>query len=117
LGAERENIASPYRADTIAGQPQDLSLEKLRLRFEHNIYFAALGQGWFNWGPTWARHQRYSSLGEFQSALGIDTGGEAFEPPFADLRQFDFRLPVEAMASLKDRYPRGPAPGVLLGER
>jgi hypothetical protein len=116
-GVEPENIAAPYRAETTVGQPQDLTLEKLRLRFEHNIYFAASGQGWLNWGPTWARHQRYSSLSEFQSALGIDTGSEVVQPAFVDLLQLDFRLPVEAMTSFKDCFPRGPTPGVLLGER
>ena len=96
-------------------QPQGLTLEKLALRFEDNVYYAAPGRGWFCWGTTWARHRRYANLVEFQSELGIDTGGRAFDPNFADLIRLDFRLRAEARALLKECYPRGLVPGVVLG--
>ena len=82
--AKPGDLAAAYSAKTGTGQPRNLTLESLRLRFENNVYFAAAGQGWFVWGPTWARHQSYSSLDEFQSNLGIDFGSRTFDPAFAD---------------------------------
>lgn len=109
------DLAGAYVAKNAEGQPQGLTLEALRFRFENNVYFAAPGRGWFGWGPTWTRHKRYASLGEFQADLGLDTGGQAFDPGFADLIRLDFRLRPEVMARIKDRYPQGQVPGVVLG--
>jgi hypothetical protein len=109
------DIAGAYAATTSDDQPQGLTLEQLRLQFENNVYCVAPGQGWFKWGPTWARHNNYASLREFQSDLGIDTGSQTLDPGFADVRQLDFRLPVERMARLNEHYPRSPVPGVMLG--
>lgn len=115
--AKPGDIAGAYTAKTSEGQPQDLTLEKLRLRFENNVYFAAPGQGWFKWGPTWERHKTYPSLREFQSNLGIDADSQVLDPGFADLLQLDFRLCEETMSLLKESYPREPVPGVILGVR
>jgi hypothetical protein len=109
------DLAGWHSANTRDGQPQGLTLEKLRLRFDNNIYFAAPGQGWFKWGPTWTRHKSFASLSEFQSELGIDSGGRVTDPEFADWFQLDFRLDSETMSRLQECYPRGPVPGVLLG--
>jgi len=109
------DIAGGYGATTSQGQPQGLTLEKLRLRFEMNVYFAAAGQGWFRWGPTWARHKSYASLREFQSELGLDADSQALDPGFADTLQLDFRLRPETMVLVKESYPQGPVPGVRLG--
>ena len=46
------DIAGAYAAGSSNGQPTGLTLEKLRLRFEENVYFAGPGQGWFEWGVT-----------------------------------------------------------------
>lgn len=100
-----------------AGQPTALTLERLRLRFADNVYWAAAGQGWFQWGPPWARHEQYASLAEFRSGLGLDTGGQAVEPPFANAAGLDFRLAPERMEAIKHCYPQGAVPGVILGER
>ncbi len=115
--AQAGDIAGAYGAKTNEGQPQDLTLEELRLRFENNVYFAAAGQGWFKWGPGWARHQSYAGLSEFQSSLHIDADSQVIDPQFADMRQLDFRLRPEARSLLKASYPRGPVPGVMLGVR
>jgi parallel beta-helix repeat protein len=115
--AKPGDSAGAYAAKTSEGQPQGLTLEKLRLRLERNVYFAAPGQGWFKWGTTWARHQSYAGLSEFQSDLGIDADSQVLDPGFADVRQLDFRLRAEAMSLLKESYPRGPVPGVMLGVR
>lgn len=111
------DIAGAYGARTKSGQPEGLTLENLRLRFENNVYFAAPGQGWFNWGTMWARHENYAGLGQFQSGLGIDTGGRVLEPKFADVLQLDFRLSAEDMRPIEGSYPEGPVPGVQLGVR
>lgn len=115
--AKPGDMAAAYVAKGGDGQPQGLTLEKLRLRFERNVYFAAPGQGWFAWGPTWTRHKRYAGLHEFQSDLGLDEGSQAFDPGFADWHQWDFRLRAEDLARLNESYPQGPVPGVLLGVR
>jgi parallel beta-helix repeat protein len=115
--AKPDDIAGPYAAQTSDGQPRDLTLEKLRLNFEHNLYFAAPGQGWFKWGVTWGRHMNLASLSEFQSNLGIDTAGQVLNPSFADLLQMDYRLPAEVLAKVKESYPEASVPGVQLGPR
>jgi hypothetical protein len=102
-------------ATTDDGQPQGLTLENLRLQFEKNVDFAAPGRGWFNWGPTWARHKSYAGSSEFQSDLRLDTYGQVLDPGFADVRRWDFQLSAEMMARLNVNYPRQPVPGVLLG--
>jgi hypothetical protein len=96
-------------------QPSGLTLEKLNLRFENNVYYAGPGQGWFGWGPTWTRHKSYSSLHDFQAELGIDTGSRVADPGFADLMARDFRLKGAAMEQFKQCYPREPVPEVSLG--
>jgi hypothetical protein len=109
------DIAGAYTAKTSDGQPEGLTLDKLRLRFENNLYFAAPGRGWFKWGTSWSRHQSYASLKEFQADLGIDARSQVFEPGFADMLQLDFRMREETLSRLEESYPHGPVPGVALG--
>ena len=113
--AKPGDIAGAYAPKTSEGQPQGLTLERLRLRFENNVYFAGPGQGWFKWGTSWARHKYYTALSEFQSDLGIDANSQVLDPGFVDLRRLDFRLRAKSMSLLKESYPRGPVPGVILG--
>jgi Right handed beta helix region len=96
-------------------QPLRLTLPQLRLRFEQNCYFAGPGQGWFDWGVPWARHQRYPSLAAFQGDLGLDTGSLVLDPGFSSPAALDFRLSRQTLEQLQDTYPRGPVPGVRLG--
>jgi hypothetical protein len=42
------DIAGAYAAKDRNGQPQGLTLEKLRVSFVENVYFAEPGQGWFD---------------------------------------------------------------------
>ena len=109
------DLASPYLAKNHDGQPAGLTLEKLRLNFSENIYFADAGQGWFNWGVTWHQHKSYSKLADFQADLGVDKDSRVFAPAFLNLRALDCRLSPEMMAALKACYPAGPIPGVILG--
>jgi hypothetical protein len=98
-----------------SAQPEGLTLEKLRLQFDENVYFAAPGQGGFNWGVSWARHKRYPTLADFQANLGIDAASVVLDPGFAGVAAWDYRLRSDRMAQLKERYPKGPLPGVTLG--
>jgi hypothetical protein len=107
--------ADAYVANPNGGQPQGLTLEKLRLSFQDNVYFAAPGQGAFEWGVSWGRHKSFARLADFRAELGLDAGGRVLEPGFADLRAWDYRLSPEALGQLKANYPQGPVPGVLLG--
>jgi hypothetical protein len=109
------DIAGAYAAKDSNGQPEGLTLEKLRLRFEDNVYFAGPGQGWFEWGVTWGRHRSYPNLGDFHAELGIDKGSRVAEPGFANPSGLDYRLIAEAMKGLSQSYPQGPVPGVVLG--
>lgn len=107
--------ADAYAATAENTPPQGLTLEQLRLAFEGNVYFAAPGEGAFEWGVTWGRHKSYAKLEDFQAELGIDTGGRMLDPGFADLQAGDYRLSPAAMALVKANYPQGDVPGVRLG--
>src|ERR1019366_4238509 len=110
-------IAGPDAANNRDAQPGGLTLEKLRLSFVDNIYFAGAGQGWFEWGITWGRHKSYSNLSDFQTGLGLDKGGRVLDPAFANLNALDCRLKPVVMAALRQSYPKDPVPGVILGEQ
>ena len=97
------------------GEPKGLTLEKLRLSFVENVYFAGPGQGCFEWGVPWGRHKSYPNLSDFQTVLGIETGSRLLDPGFANLSGLDCRLSGAAMSALGQNYPQGPVPGVLLG--
>jgi len=64
---------------------------------------------------SWGRHRSYPKLSDFQADLGIDLGSGVFDPDFANLSALDYRLSAEAMVTLKQSYPQGPVPGVILG--
>ena len=99
-----------------SGGPNGVTLEKLNLRFENNIYFASAKQGWFKWGPTWSRHEIFPALSKFQEALRIDSGSQTIDPSFGgDLRRLDLRIAAKRMEIFRESYPRGPVPDVTLG--
>jgi hypothetical protein len=112
-----DDIAGAYTAKDVRGQPQGLTLEKLKLSFRDNVYFTGPGQGAFEWGVTWGRHKSYSKLSDFQAELGIDSGGRVLDPGFANLRALDCRISPEMMSEVKACYPSGSVPGVMLGEK
>jgi hypothetical protein len=114
---EPGDIAGAYKAKSSSGQPEGLTLEKLRLSFVENVYFAGPDQGWFQWGVSWGRRKSYSNLTDFETDLHIDKGGRVWEPAFVDLIGSDFRLSGEAMKNVEQNYPQGLVPGVSLGVR
>lgn len=105
--AKPGDIAAGYGANSDRSQPVGLTLEKLNLRFEDNVYFAGAAQGLFKWGTAWGKHRQYGTLAEFQAALGIDRGGSFVAPPFADLHARDFRLRPDAGLLLRANQPQG----------
>jgi hypothetical protein len=109
------DIAGAYAARSNNGQHRELTLEKLRLSFEENVYYAGPGQGWFEWGVTWGRHKSYAKLSDFQAELDIDEGSRVLELGFGNLNGLDYRLSAEAMSAVRQSYPQGPVPGVTLG--
>ncbi len=109
------DIAGAYVAKNHEGQPQSLTLEKLHLSFMENVYFAEAGQGWFEWGTSWGRHKSYSNLSDFQTDLGIDKDSRVLDLALSNLSALDYRLKPGILAALKQCYPQGPVPGVLLG--
>jgi hypothetical protein len=111
------DIAKPYAAKNRDGQHSGLTLEELRLSFTENVYFAEPGQGWFEWGVSWGRHQSYSKLIDFQAELGIDKGSRVLDPTFANLNALDCRLSPGVMETLRQCYPQGPVPGAILGSQ
>jgi hypothetical protein len=111
-----DDIAARYQATDARGQPTGLTLQKLRLQFVENIFFAAPGQACFEWGPSWSKHKSYSSVAEFQSGLGLDLAGRELDPGFADPLSHDYRLSQEMMSQLRQSYPVGPVLDVRLGE-
>ncbi len=113
--APQGDLAGDYVAKNQNGQPRGLTLEKLNLRFEKNVYFAAPGRRLIQWGPTWTEHQWYDSVEAFQAALGIDEGGKITEPKFTDLLSRDLTLPPDAEAAVKACYPRGVIPSAGVG--
>jgi parallel beta-helix repeat protein len=96
-------------------QPTGLSLEDLKLTFEGNLYCPGPGQDLFNWGVTWKKHKRYTSLDEVRKELSVDQGGQVTEFHVGDYSALDFRVPSDSPAIKMGCYPRGPVPGVLLG--
>ena len=98
------------------GQPVDLTLEDLNIRFVNNTYFAYSNQGMIKWGPSFSKtHRSYSTIAEFRNDLKVDSGGKTVELDFSNITARDFRISRKTMALLKENYPRGSVSGVVLG--
>jgi hypothetical protein len=109
------DIAGAYNSKDHSGQPTGLTLEKLRLNFVENVYYAGAGEGFIEWGVSWGRHRSYAKLADFQAELGIDKNSRVLDPAFANLSALDCRLRPEVMAALMSNYPQAPVPDVRLG--
>lgn len=109
-------MQQPGEMEREEGQPAGLTLEKLNIAFRDNVYWPAAGQGLFNWGTTWDEmSRRYASLEEVRSQPGIESGGVAANPDFADIAARDFRVPADSLLVKMGCYPMGEVPGVRLG--
>jgi hypothetical protein len=94
-----------------------LTLEKLALSFEGNLYGARPWQGLFNWGVDWKRHKTYGTLDEVKSELKLERGGRAEELNIEGFPSRDFRVPADSPMLKTGCYPKGEVPGVRLGTR
>lgn len=110
-----QDIAKEYGAKDDKGQPVNLSMEKLNLRFENNLYAAHDNQGLFNWGTSWKRNKKYTNLDEVRGELNLEQGSlqEPFE--FTDYLTRDFVAVAASHAFRLRAYPRGPIPEAELG--
>ncbi|HLX59840.1 MAG TPA: right-handed parallel beta-helix repeat-containing protein [Planctomycetota bacterium] len=112
----KDDIAAPYQAREKAGAPTGLTLETLKLTFESNLYFAAPGNGFFNWGTAWQKHEKYAGIEDVRKALNLENAGsQSADPRFADFPQRDLRVPADSPAVKLGCYPKGDVPGVKLG--
>jgi hypothetical protein len=102
------DLAKNYLADTAAGQPTGLTLEKLNLKLTANCYAAHPGQPLIVWGPTWTRHKTYTSLEAAQRDLAIEQNSLLIPLPFADPLAHDYRLPPDHPAA--NSLPKGDVP-------
>jgi hypothetical protein len=114
-GRSPEDIAAEYEAKNREGHPTDLTLEKLKLVHEGNLFFPGPGQQLFNWGTTWLHHKRYAALDEVRGELSLENGSRRADPGLVDYLTRDFRAPPESPALGMGCYPRGEVPGVRLG--
>ena len=109
------DMAAEYAAKDRRGQPLGLTLEKLKLDHREKVYFAAAGQGLFNWGTKWAANRRYRSLKDVDGELKLEQASELADPRFADYFTRDFRVPPDSPAIRMKAYPQGDVPEVRLG--
>ncbi len=111
----QKDLAADYPAQRKDGALAGLSLEKLNLAFEGNLYAVLPGQGLFHWGASWDRHKEYATLDAVRADLNLETGRVAESLPFANVHARDFRLPPDNPALKSGCYPRGEVPGTRLG--
>ncbi len=96
-------------------QAGDRSLEDLHLTFEDNLYCPAAGQGLFNWGVTWKKHERYETLDAVQAELALGQGSRIAQLSFASYSSLDLHVKADSPVLAMGCYPQGPVPGVRLG--
>jgi hypothetical protein len=111
----KQDVAADYQAKSKEGAPEGLDLPKLKLVFEKNLYWAATGEGLFNWGVPWKQHKRYGGLDDVRKELALENGGDVSEFKCGDFLARDFRVPADSPALKLGCYPKGAVPGVLLG--
>ena len=105
------------RAKGGSAGPGGLTLEKLAITFDHNLYDARPGQGLFHWGVDWKRHKLYTTLDDIRKELKFESNGRAAEFIGEDYQARDFRVSADNPALELGCYPRGEVPGVRLGVR
>lgn len=116
-GQAAANIAGDYLARDAKGQPVGLSLARLKLSHERNVFARTPTQALFVWGVAWKRNQTYVDLAEVRRELGLEQDSVTAEAPFADWLTRDLRLPADHPALRLGSYPRGEVPGTRLGAK
>ena len=111
----QNDLAAEYQAQRKDGAPAGLSLEKLHLVFEGNLYAVLPGQGLFHWGPEWSKPRKYATLDALRSELNLESGRLVESFRFVNVHARDFRLPADSPALRAGCYPSGEVPGTKLG--
>ncbi len=114
-GKTPQNLSADYLAKDTTGAPVGLTLEKLELTFENNLYSVQPWQGLFHWGAAWRRHKKYVTLADVQEELKLERGSQTADFIVEDYLARDFRVPAESAAMKMGCYPNGEVPGVRLG--
>ncbi len=99
--------AAPPDGASLVASPS--SLEDLNLKFENNLYSPAPGQGLFNWGTAWKKHQYYETLEAVHKELSLDQNSRVAEFHVKDFAALDLRVPADSPAVTMGCYPQGPA--------
>jgi hypothetical protein len=116
-GNASRDIAAAYQSKNKTGSPTGLSLEKLAISLNNNLYDARPWQGLFCWGVEWKRHKKYATLADARAELKFEKEGRAIELQFQDFSARDFRVSADSLLIKAGCYPRGDVPGVKLGVR
>lgn len=115
LAKPARDLAAGYQAKGKSGQPVGLSLEKLAISIDSNIYGARPWQGLFHWGVDWKRHKKYATLPELRTELKYEKEGQNVPMQFERFAARDLRLSSDSPAFAAGCYPKGEVPGVKLG--
>ena len=112
----KDDLAADYGAKGETDKPKNLSLEKLNLTFQNNVYAPAENGRLVHWGPDWDKKKRvYSDLKTLQIDLNFGKNSVVSPVEFADIAALDLRVPADSAAIKTGAYPRGAVPGVKLG--
>ena len=114
-GKAAQDMAAEYQARSREGHPVTATLEKLNLSHSNNLFFAAPGQGLFNWGVGWGHNREYPSLDDVRRELNLEAGSIVADPLMNDFLTRDFRVPAGSPAIKLGAYPKGEVPGTRLG--
>ena len=116
-GGAKDDVAADHLAKQ-DGVPAGLTLEKLEITFQGNLYAVAPNQRLFIWGANWKRHQEFKDLLILSRTLGFEGQRSRILTPLPlDMTARDFRLPAELLRNVKVCYPQGRVPGCVLGAR
>jgi len=116
-GSAKDDMAADHLAKQ-DGVPADLTLEKLEITFQGNLYAVAPNQRLFIWGANWKRHQEFKDLLILSRTLGFEGQRSRILLSLPmDMSARDFRLPAVLLRNVKDCYPQGRVSGCVLGAR
>ena len=107
----KEDMSKDYQARDEKGQPVGLSLEKLNIKIDENMYWGDSYPDLLLWGDA----MKFQSLNNVRTDLNFETGGQIIDPQFADWKNLDLRVPKDSPLIKLGCYPEGDIPGVKLG--
>ena len=113
-----DDMMKQVEADQKNGGPTGLSLEKMNIQFQNNLYDLSETGGGFRWGAAWRRHEYFDNsdaMQKVQAMLGLEKGSVVAPFQFNDYVTRDFRVPANSLALKMKSYPVGPIPGALTG--